>query len=91
MTTIEIIQLFLGSGGLLGILFLAFRTGKIVQKIDTLEEHCNKNFLEMKMDIKDIKRSISSMEVQIGRLETRVEERTLRVVKDTYMQEPAIR
>lgn len=92
MTIAEIIQIFIGSGGLLGILILTFRMGKVVQKIDTLEKTCSENFAEIKTDIKDMKARISAVELQIGRLEIRVEERTLRVVKDIYeSREPAVR
>lgn len=62
----------MGSGGLLGVFILIFRTGKIVERIDNLEE--------MKKDVKEIKTTMNSMAIQIAKLETRVEERTLRVV-----------
>ena len=91
MNAKEIIELVLGSGGLISILILVFRMGKVVQKIEELETSSEKNFSEIKSDIKQIRTSINSMEVQIGKLETRVEERTLRVVKDNYKPEPAMR
>jgi hypothetical protein len=68
----EWLQLIMGSGGLLGVFILIFRTGKIVERIDNLEE--------MKKDVKEIKTTMNSMAIQIAKLETRVEERTLRVV-----------
>jgi hypothetical protein len=37
MGLIEILQLILGSSGLLGIAFLIFRIGRIVEKVDVLE------------------------------------------------------
>lgn len=76
METTEIFQILIGSGGLLGIIILVFRTGKIVEKV----ENSDKKISEIKDDIKDIKRALGNMEVQIGKLETRVEERTLRVI-----------
>lgn len=142
MTTKEIIELLLGSGGLLGILFIVFRMGRTVQCITTMgntiiefksennekfkqfridvderfesfNRHLEKHFNEMKTDnkksitemkadnerilcdirsdIKEIKHSINSMEVQIGKLETRVEERTLRVVNGEYDRNGALR
>lgn len=120
MTNFEIIQLFLGSGGLIGILFLFFKIGKTAQKITQIDtslddfklhvkssfidsqDYFDKRLIEMKLDnekflfeirtdIKDIKRCLNSIEVQIGKLETRVEERTLRVIKGNYEHEPAVR
>ena len=90
MTTVEIIELILGSGGLIGICIVIFRMGKIVQNIETLDENCKKNFSEMRADIKEIRQGINVIEVQIGKLETRVEERTLRVVQPNYEKEPAV-
>lgn len=48
MTLIEIIQLVVGSGGLIGIAFLIFRTGRIVEKIETT----NADLIEFKEDVK---------------------------------------
>lgn len=98
MTTFEIIQLFIGSGGLIGVVLLFFQLGKFAQKIDSmdkrmesLDESCKKNFSEIKNDIKEMKHSINAIEVQLGKLETRVEERTLRTVQTNYAREPAVR
>jgi hypothetical protein len=91
MTTFEIIQIFIGSGGLLGIIFIFFKMGKFAQKIETLDESCKKNFTEIRNDIKEIKHSINALEIQMGKLETRVEERTLRTVQTNYAREPAVR
>ena len=59
MTLIEIIQLVVGSGGLIGIAFLIFRMGRIVEKIVTtnadlkeLKEDVKKEFEKVRSDIK---------------------------------------
>jgi peptidoglycan hydrolase CwlO-like protein len=98
MTTFEIIQLFIGSGGLIGVILLFFQLGKFAQKIDAIDQRIEefkkdtgKNFLEVKCEIKEMKHSINALEIQLGRLETRVEERTLRVVQPNYGREPAVR
>lgn len=98
MTTVEIIELLLGSGGLIGIFVLVFRMGRMVQKIDAFSisfedfKGCSaRSFSEIKCDIKDMKVRLNTMEVQLGKLETRVEERTLRVVQPRYDREPAVR
>lgn len=91
MTTFEIIQILLGSGGLIGIVLLFFQLGRFAQKIESLEIDSKKNFLEIKGDIKEMKHSINAIEIQLSKLETRVEERTLRVVQPTYPREPAMR
>jgi uncharacterized Ntn-hydrolase superfamily protein len=72
----NIIQIIIGSGGVLGIAFLVFRTGRIVEKI----ESSDKKISEIKDDIKEVRRTLNLIEIQIGKLETRVEERTLRVI-----------
>ena len=146
MTTKEIIELILGSGGLIGIFILIFRMGSLVEKVNTigasLEEFKGetkknfsdmradtdnkfsetkidmgkkfsemridmdkkfsemradtdkkfsemkvemvKSFIEVKSELKEIKNSLNCMEVQLGKLETRVEERTLRVVHSDH-------
>ncbi len=79
MTTFEIISLCLGGGGLLGIFGLVFAFGRMFQKIENL----TKDVIEIKSDIQSIKNTLGSMAVQLGKLETRVEERTLRVIHGT--------
>lgn len=91
MNWAELIPIFIGSGGLLGIILLFFRMGKFAQKIESLEKMCNKNFTEIHTDIKEMKQSITSIQVQMGKLETRVEERTLRTVHPDYERNRAVR
>jgi peptidoglycan hydrolase CwlO-like protein len=116
MTTVEIIQLFIGSGGLIGIVFLFFRMGKFAQKVENLEnsviefkgqvksafldtsdqidkkfDELDKRFDKIETDIKELDHSLTNIKVQIGKLETRVEERTLRVVQPDYDRTPAVR
>lgn len=114
MTTFEIIQLFIGSGGLIGILIIAFHMGKFSNKIESMDKKIDQleNALEkkihkvetaisdynkmhqqefdfLKQETKEMQRTLHNIQVQVGKLETRVEERTLRVVKDIC--EPAVR
>jgi hypothetical protein len=42
MTAMEIFQLIAGSGGLVGLALIFFRTGKIVQKIESMEKKIDK-------------------------------------------------
>lgn len=60
--TFEIIKLIIGSAGLMGIIIvlitLIFKSGKIVQKIDSMEK---------KIDILDKK--VSDVDVRLGRVE----------------------
>lgn len=62
MTTAETIQLVLGSGGILGILlgiaFLIFRTGKIVQTISAIGKDVN----DLKNDVRDIRERVVYIE-----------------------------
>ena len=75
----EIVQLIIGSGGLIGVLILIFRTGRIVEKLDSLD----RSACEMKLDIKCINAKLGTIDIQIAKLETRLEERTLRVHYDS--------
>jgi hypothetical protein len=65
MTNIEILQLVLGSGGFLGIAFVIFRTGRIVEKIGNLDKDLNSlktDIKDLKIDIVDIKERVSFIE-----------------------------
>ena len=42
MTGLEVIHLLMGSGGLLGLLLIIFRTGRIVQKVEGIERRLDK-------------------------------------------------
>lgn len=50
------------------------------RKMETALSRIEKKVDEICTDIKETKRSIGTLEVQLARLETRVEERTLRVI-----------
>ena len=65
ITIFEIAQLVVGSGLLTGIVYVICK----VTKIDSMAQ-----------DIKEMKKDISSLNIAVGKLEVRVEERTLRVV-----------
>lgn len=98
MTTVDIIQLLIGSGGLLGLVIMFFRMGRFAEKVDNLckkvdgfDHSCEYNFREMRSDLKkigseisEVKASINELEVQMGILETRVEERTFRAYVTPY-------
>lgn len=87
-------HLILGSGGFVGIAYLVFKIGSLVERIKNNEkkqEAFEKNIDDRfnKMDEKfhrlderlgRIESALTIISVQIGKLETRVEERTLRVV-----------
>lgn len=65
MTLNEILQLILGSSGLLGIAFLIFRTGRIVEKIDGLDKSVTgleASIQELRHDVSDIKERVSFIE-----------------------------
>lgn len=82
MSTYEIISICLGGGGLLGIFGLAFAFGRMFQRIDSI----GKDIIEIKTDIKSLNQKMGFVEVQLGKLETRVEERTLRVIHGTKVE-----
>lgn len=79
MTGTEIFQCIVGSGGLIGICFVIFRTGKIVQNIENIA----KEVKEISQKVGELEKGQTEMRVQLGKLETRVEERTLRVIHQT--------
>lgn len=99
MTWVDIIQLLIGSGGLLGIGVLFFKMGRFAEKVDGLAFQMTKGFAEVdkrfgavdkrfdkiECDINDIKENTKDIEIQLGILETRVEERTMR---PNYEKEP---
>lgn len=65
----QIFQLIVGSGGLLGILYLIFRTGRIVEKIDSMDKKLDKSI-----------EKLDDANNRLTKLEVRVEERTLKVI-----------
>lgn len=79
MTAVQLINLLLGSGGLLGLLIVIFRSGKIVQKIESMDKRLDK----MDETLHSLDKGQSEIRIQLGKLETRVEERTFRVVQTT--------
>lgn len=66
MTTIEIIQLVIGSGGFLGIAFIIFRTGRMVQQITTLDKDIN----SVKTDIKDLSKEVADVKERVSFMES---------------------
>jgi Sec-independent protein translocase protein TatA len=64
MTILEIVQLVIGSGGLLGLLgtvfFLVFRTGKIVEKINFIGKEVSDLRGEMKSDMSSLRSELKS-------------------------------
>lgn len=72
MNNFELWQMIIGSGGLLGIaigvVFLVFRTGRIVQKIDAFDS----DFTEMKSDFKELKTNVVELKVDVRGLQSNV-------------------
>lgn len=65
MTGLETIHLILGSSGLLGIVFLIFRTGRIVEKVDRLGLDLGSlktEIKELRTDVADVKERVAFME-----------------------------
>jgi peptidoglycan hydrolase CwlO-like protein len=89
MTTFEMVELFIGSGGLIGIIFIFFRMGKFAQKIESMDDNCKKEFIHIHTDIKEIRHSVNALEKLVSKLETRVEERTMRM--QPYERDPVMR
>lgn len=72
----EILELAVGSGGLLAIFFVMIQIGKVIQKISRITEDIS----EIKTTMKCLDLDLRDMERSIAKLETRVEERTMRVI-----------
>lgn len=98
----DIITFLIRSGFLIGVLVIIVRVGKLVQKIEHMGEriehldkkidNVNKNLSE-KIDatnerLSALEKGQTEMRVQLGRVETRVEERTLRVIHTTKEIKP---
>jgi len=62
----EVLHLIFGSGGLAGVLFLIFRTGRIVQKID----HLDKDLHTLKVDVNGIKNDVSDIKERVAFIES---------------------
>lgn len=89
-TALPWINLLIGSGGIVGVCIVIFRFGKLVQKIDSMNDKMDNGFLSVDKRLEKIDSKLDALEkgqsdlrVQLGKLETRVEERTLRVVHTT--------
>jgi archaellum component FlaC len=83
----EVLSLILGSGGLIGVAVLIFRTGRMVEKIEiigknveSLKIEMSNEFKNVANEFKEIRKDISTINTSLARLETRVDERTLRVI-----------
>lgn len=74
MLTKDIIQLILGSGGLLTILFVAFKCGKIVKSIEAIDKRLEK--VEAKLG------EISEIKIQIVKLELIIEQKSYQQFRD---------
>lgn len=87
MTNLDIIHLLLGSGGLLGILisliFFSFRTGKIIQQINTLDadvkelrKETREEFWKIRKENKDelenVRMDIRSVQANVSDVKERV-------------------
>jgi hypothetical protein len=80
MTTFEIFILCLGGGGILSILSMALTIGRGFGKIDQRLENIEHKIEKLDGKIEKLESTIGTMAIQLGKLETRVEERTLRVI-----------
>ena len=80
MSVPEIVGILIGSGGLIGVFSLFFRIGAVFQKIESSLTDIKKDVGEIKVQMEIIKKDVSELKVQVGKLEVRVEERTLRVI-----------
>lgn len=61
----DIFQIAVGSGGLLGVLYLIFKTGKLVQVV----EDQGKRFEKIDTKLDDIQKDIKSIEARMSRME----------------------
>lgn len=88
ITGIEAINLLVGSGSLLGVVLIIFRSGKLIQKIENMNDkidNFNKNLNESVSDrmnkrfdkvderLSALEKGQTELRVQLGKLETRVE------------------
>lgn len=89
-------QILVGGGVLVLLLTSIFKGGKIVNKIEGLEVAIQALRAELKEEIKNVRedlkivdRRIGNLEVQVGKVEARVEVRDLRVIH-TGMEQKVI-
>lgn len=78
MTTAEIIEIVIGSGGVLGITFIIFRMGALVEKIkhmdgriDTLDKKIEAKFEKVDGRFDKIENGIRSIDVRLSVLEAK--------------------
>ena len=83
----EMIQLLVGSGGFIAILIVMLKIGRIVEKVDNLATKVDnlaakmdKELCQIHEEQKCTNKILNDLAVRMGCLETRVEERTLRVI-----------
>lgn len=72
MNLAEVIQLIIGSGGLFGVLLLIFRTGRIVERISSIEKSIyglKDDIQEVRIDIKEIRNDISDLRERVAGIE----------------------
>jgi len=76
MTNFEVWQMIIGSGGILGIIagivFLVFRTGRIVEKINTIEIKMNTTDEKLEIFKKEIREDIRRLQSDISDIKERV-------------------
>ncbi len=65
---LEMIKLIIGSGGVFGIAYLIFKSGKFFGKFDDFSA-------KIMLDISDLKKDVRSIDQRISRLEGAFEER----------------
>lgn len=72
---LEILNLILGSGGILGIGFLVFRTGKIVKTVENLEKKVDKLEQKTEEGFKEVDRKFEKFEEKIDKKFEKFEEK----------------
>jgi hypothetical protein len=83
MSFAESAQLFLTGGGLVAILVMFFRMGRLFEKVEAQGksiERVERSIERLEKSLEHITNILNSMDGRLNRLEVRVEERTLRVI-----------
>lgn len=82
----ENLGIWIGSGGIVGIVVLFFYMGRGFGKLETKLgdidkrfDSIDKKFEMILLEIKEIRKELSNLDIRLSRLEVRVEERMVRV------------
>jgi hypothetical protein len=72
MTLNEVLQLIVGSGGLLGIAYLVFKTGRIIERIDNMDKKIvtlGEKIDSVSQELKETRKDIHSIDIRLAVLE----------------------